>query len=154
MLIFRNVIRFVSNSLQEKFTIIFWVTVSFLLSDWDTNLCQMSGQKATVMLFIGFRKVTKSLSVFWLEWESCGPNFRQVCGCLVRYERKLRHLNLCEKRLLSTCPSVRPSVCVYQRGPHLKCTLVQALRLCPGRTAHRGSRGIALPFLDHGTRRG
>ena len=25
---------------------------------------------------------------------------------------------------------------------------------CTGRTAHRGSSGIALPFLDHGTRRG
>ena len=36
----------------------------------------------------------------------------------------------------------------------VKCTLVQALRLCTGRTAHSGSRGIALPFLDHGTRRG
>jgi len=36
----------------------------------------------------------------------------------------------------------------------VKCTLVQALRLCTGRTAHRESRGIALPFLDHGTRRG
>jgi len=36
----------------------------------------------------------------------------------------------------------------------LKCTLVQGLRLCTGRTAHRGSRGIALPFHDHGTRRG
>ena len=36
----------------------------------------------------------------------------------------------------------------------VKCTLVQALRLCRGRTAHRGSRDIALPFLDHGTRRG
>ena len=35
----------------------------------------------------------------------------------------------------------------------LKCTLVQALRLCTGRTAHKGSRGIALLFLDHGTRR-
>ena len=34
-----------------------------------------------------------------------------------------------------------------------KCTLVQALRLCTGRTAHRRSRGIALLFLDHGTRR-
>ena len=33
-------------------------------------------------------------------------------------------------------------------------TLVQALRLCTGRTAHSGSRGIALLFLDHGTRRG
>ena len=29
----------------------------------------------------------------------------------------------------------------------VKVTLVQALRLCTGRTAHRGSRDIALPFL-------
>jgi len=36
----------------------------------------------------------------------------------------------------------------------VKCTLAQTLRLCTGRTAHRGSRGIALLFLDHGTRRG
>jgi len=36
----------------------------------------------------------------------------------------------------------------------VKCTLVQALRLCTGHTAHRGSRGIALLFHDHGTRRG
>ena len=36
----------------------------------------------------------------------------------------------------------------------VKCTIVQALRLCTGRTVHRGSRGIALLFLDHGTRRG
>jgi hypothetical protein len=34
----------------------------------------------------------------------------------------------------------------------VKCTLVQALRFCTGRTAHRGSRGIAVLFLDHGTR--
>jgi hypothetical protein len=33
-------------------------------------------------------------------------------------------------------------------------TLVQALRLCTGCTAHRGSRGIALLFLDHSIRRG
>jgi hypothetical protein len=36
----------------------------------------------------------------------------------------------------------------------VKCTLVQALRLCTGRTAHRVSRGITLLFHDHGTRRG
>ena len=35
----------------------------------------------------------------------------------------------------------------------VKCTLVQALRLCTGLTAHRGSSGIAL-LHDHGTRRG
>jgi hypothetical protein len=36
----------------------------------------------------------------------------------------------------------------------VKCTPVQALRLCTGRMAHRGSRGIALLFLDDSTRRG
>ena len=36
----------------------------------------------------------------------------------------------------------------------VKCTLVQTLRLCTGRTAYRASRGIALPFHDHGTKRG
>jgi hypothetical protein len=33
------------------------------------------------------------------------------------------------------------------------CT-VRALRLFTGLSVHRGSRGIALPFLDHGIRRG
>ena len=37
---------------------------------------------------------------------------------------------------------------------NLKCTLLQALRLCTGCTAHRGSRGIALLLHDRGTRRG
>jgi hypothetical protein len=36
----------------------------------------------------------------------------------------------------------------------VKCTLVQALRLCTGRTAHSRSRGIALIFHDNGSRRG
>ena len=40
------------------------------------------------------------------------------------------------------------------KSKKVKCSLVQALRLCTGRTAHRGSRGIALPFLDHCTKRG
>ena len=33
------------------------------------------------------------------------------------------------------------------RGKKVNCTLVQALRLCTGCTAHRGSRGIAYSFL-------
>ena len=36
----------------------------------------------------------------------------------------------------------------------VKCTLVQVLRLCTCRMAHRESRGIDLLFLDHDTRRG
>ena len=39
------------------------------------------------------------------------------------------------------------------RQSKVKCTLVQSLRFCTGCTAHRGSRGIALLFHDHGTRR-
>jgi hypothetical protein len=42
----------------------------------------------------------------------------------------------------------------YVKKKKVNCTLVQSLRLCTGHTAHRGSRGIALPFLDQGTRRG
>jgi len=44
--------------------------------------------------------------------------------------------------------------CYRDKGKKVKVTLVQALRLCTGHTAHRGSRGIALLFHDHGTRRG
>jgi hypothetical protein len=36
----------------------------------------------------------------------------------------------------------------------VKVTLIQALRLCTGRTAHSGSRRIALLFHNHCTRRG
>jgi hypothetical protein len=43
---------------------------------------------------------------------------------------------------------------IISKSKKVKCTLVQAPRLCTGRTAHRGSRGIALLFHDHGTRSG
>ena len=46
------------------------------------------------------------------------------------------------------------SSCITCYKVKVKCTLVQALRLCTGRTAHRRSRRIDLPFHDHGTRRG
>ena len=48
-------------------------------------------------------------------------------------------------------------LCLYREGStgkvKGKVTLVQAQRLCTGRTAHRGSRDIALPFHGHGTTR-
>jgi hypothetical protein len=43
---------------------------------------------------------------------------------------------------------------LQNNGKVVKCTPVQALRLCTGRTAHRGSTGITLAFHDHSTRRG
>jgi len=47
-----------------------------------------------------------------------------------------------------------PTYYTIGKSKKIKCTLVQGQRLCTGRTAHRGSRGIALLFHDHGTRRG
>jgi len=41
------------------------------------------------------------------------------------------------------------NLCLFIKGK-VKCTLVQALRLCTGRTAHSGS----LPFHDRDTIRG
>jgi hypothetical protein len=46
------------------------------------------------------------------------------------------------------------SCCLRGRAGRAGCAGRQALRLCTGRTANRGSRGIALLFHDHGTGRG
>jgi hypothetical protein len=55
--------------------------------------------------------------------------------------------------------SIAAGLCMEQsRGSYgkgkVKVTLVLALRLCTGHTAHSGSKGIALLLHDHGTRRG
>ena len=47
--------------------------------------------------------------------------------------------------------AVLTSVTTYSKLK-VKCTLVQALRLCTGRTAHKGSSGIALPFHERSAR--
>ena len=57
------------------------------------------------------------------------------------------YFNTCTVHLLLFCTMNHVS-------KKVKYTLVQALRFCTGRTAHRGNRGMALLFLDHGTRRG
>jgi len=54
----------------------------------------------------------------------------------------------------SAPPGCRNGAGIKKKKKRLRCTLVQALRFCTGRTAHRGSRCINLLFLDHGTRRG
>jgi hypothetical protein len=60
-------------------------------------------------------------------------------------------------RILTVRQAIRQTlgiICNEKVKVKVKVTLVRALRLCTGRTAHRGSRGIALLFHDHGTRRG
>ena len=67
--------------------------------------------------------------------------------CLLRwlFKSNLKFTNLRKKIVLWRKEKGKKKV---------KCTLVQALKLCTCRTAHRGSGGIALPFHDHGTRKG
>jgi len=57
---------------------------------------------------------------------------------------------LCWKRMekISWVVLVRNGELLHTVKVKVKCTLVQALRFCTGRTAHRGSRGIALIFHD------
>jgi len=61
---------------------------------------------------------------------------------------------LCLRFISRTMPTPQYRLLVLYLEKKLKYILVQALRLCTGRTAHRGSRVIALLFLDHCTRRG
>ena len=75
--------------------------------------------------------------------------------CSVLYEYKIQFLNLKDqmvrRKLFVPKRDLSDQVTILKKG---KGQLVQALRLCIGLTAHRVSRGITLPFHDHGTRRG
>ena len=81
--------------------------------------------------FKGHKQSTQHLNCFWPL--KLGP-----IGCP---ETSLRTY------LSTLCKTSKVNVKV-------KCTLVQALRLCTGRSAHRGCGGIALLFHDRCTRRG
>ena len=52
-----------------------------------------------------------------------------------------------------TCKPIPFTPIMHMVNVKVKVTLVQALRFCAGRMAQRGSRGIALPFHNHDTRR-
>jgi hypothetical protein len=101
-----------------------------------------------------------------VRWAACG-NSLQVPTITLRHRGETKtvikklpddssktaacSLEHCSSRAtLRTCVSSAEN----STGKGGKCTLVQAPRPCTGRTARRGSRGIALPFHDHGTRRG
>jgi len=75
------------------------------------------------------------------------------------YERhRLGNLTHCTSPVQYTnCKLCRTFIFTQFRHSTILCcssTLVQALRLRTGHTAHRGSRGITPLLLDHGTRRG
>ena len=97
----------------------------------------------------------------YTEATVCNGMWRTYRDAAKRYRffwnaRKIKlHWSKCTC-VVDTAPCFdRPFVfsCSGNRFVKVKCTLVQALRLCTGRTAHKGSRGIALLFHDHGARR-
>ena len=67
-----------------------------------------------------------------------------------QFDSTYRHLNLHMLLTLLRCTLVN-KIRGKGKGKGHPC---KALSLCTDRTAHRGSRGIALLFLDNGTRRG
>jgi len=101
-------------------------------------------------------------SFFLLQIFLCLP----ALPCPWRFQFKA-HSSMPEESFFSVCPThfhfrrligiaTNCFVCVHSSSfsynvrlkVKVQCTLVQALRLCTGRTAHRGSRGIALLFHD------
>jgi hypothetical protein len=74
-------------------------------------------------------------------------------NCFLKPEKTNGKLSLPSKKVCIQTV-IKQNKCVGKNAVKVKCILVQAMRLCTGRMAHRGSRGIAIPFLDHGTRRG
>jgi hypothetical protein len=78
-----------------------------------------------------------------------GMKFAECCSVVFRIWQHF----LTSHQFLYLSSTLVTALC-YVKVKKVKCTLVQALRLCTGRTARRGSRGIALPFLDHDTRKG
>ena len=80
-----------------------------------------------------------------------GPAMQERSKVMIQTKKGWPGLPGCGFGVGLTTPPIQNMFCWKVK---VKCTLVQALRLCTSRTAHRGSRGIALLFHDHGTRRG
>ena len=80
-----------------------------------------------------------------IRLEHPGPTFESLTTVPSAMRKEQEHLSF---------RSLEVSLQALSEWVKVKVTLVQALRLCTGRTTHRRSRGIALPFRDHDTRRG
>jgi len=92
---------------------------------------------------------------------NCGLTGMFISRCTKVQIQYIKAVDRCHYVMYRSVDCVRVKGTNLKDHPNLtlkkskvKCTLVQALRLCTGHTAHRGSRGMALPFHDHGARRG
>jgi len=67
--------------------------------------------------------------------------FAPACSCLsFQHHEHVYRVRVYRVRWIE----LKKGLCIVK----VKCTLVQALRLCTGRTAHRGSKRVALLFHD------
>ena len=97
----------------------------------------------------GFKGLNKSVRTWWRIWLRHCATCREVRRLIPDGVTGIFHWRNPSGRKVYWRSITNTKVKVK-----VKVTLVQALRLCTGRTAHRGSRGITLLFHDHGTRRG
>ena len=80
----------------------------------------------------------------------CGPQGRSVQVRKISPSQEFDPLTVQPVASRYTDYATRPTMYKVK----VKCIVVQALRLWTGCTAHRGSRGLAVIFHGHGTRRG
>ena len=121
------------------------------LTDW-TTLCSEKNMKFfsrnsrdyQVVCSSGNLGVHEQRPSLTVAWSGSNNSYYMVWKLVLR----------CGKRQFSFTQMLPSKIDLNVIKVKVKCTLEQALRLSTGCTAHRGSRIIALPFLDHGTRRG
>ena len=105
---------------------------------YDFCFCMMLDQCVYLLYEIKPVDFCTILELCVFFWFDVGP----VCLFVTMLDPSLQFYMILSPRVYFLCDCIK----------RVKCTLVQALRLCTGRTVHRGSRGIALLFHDHGTR--
>ena len=108
---------------------LYWPFLSEQLLPIQHRLCSL--QDCIKPSFICLQCYFRNVSAF--AWPSSGKLFIcMMCSACC--------LDICIIRSLTLKVKVK-----------VKCTLVQALKLCTGRTAHRGSRGIAVLYRHWGS---
>jgi hypothetical protein len=108
---------------------------------WNTTLFDVR-KSSSILLVFEYLKMdaTSSSERSVINYQSARRHIPDDCIILV-YSCRSQDSTLARNFVLTGL-----CVAVVNGKVKVRCTLVQALRLCTGRTAHRGSRGIALLY--------
>jgi hypothetical protein len=120
-------------------------------------------------MFDGDFTVVRNHKTYWglnVKWPTFLSDFKGIWSFSTNFRNSSQHQisretttgSHADIRRQTDMKTVIGSFCDYANASNkkkgkAKSTLVQALRLCTGPTAHTGSGGIALPFHGQGTRR-